>query len=471
MEKYFYKKGCVCLVFILLASVFYLPTAGALNNYEQITIDQEPIKSLTPDLIYYPTYHDFGYVLEGELHETIFDIWNGGTDNLTWSLGIVDPWINLNPTSGSSTGEHNAITVRIDTTGLSIGSYVGLISISANDGGGTRYFTVYFEVVSNIAPNTPGKPNGPISVTEGVQYTYTTSTTDPNGDDVKYGFDFDNDGIINPDHWTSFLTSGAPCTVYITFYGTGTRYLRVKAEDIYGLQSNFSDALVITVSGSNNPPNTPSKPTGPSSGYPGVSYTFSTTTTDPNDDTVKYGWDWNGDGTVDEWSNLLPSGSTDSRIHTWTTEGTYYVKVVAEDSKGGQSAFSLPIAVYISSNNPPNKPTITGPSSGRIGISITFAGIGIDPDGDQIYYLFDWGDNTNSGWKGPYNSGQTAQESHSWSSLGSFSVKVKTKDMDGIESVWSDPLSVSMPKNKSFSMQIYTYLENYQVINKLLQRI
>jgi len=121
MEKYVYKKGCVCLVFILLASVFYLPTVGALNNYEQITIDQETLQFPAPILLYFPSNYDFGYVLEGELLETFFDIWNGGTGTLTWNLSIVDPWINLNPTSGSSTGEHDTIRVRIDTTGLSIG--------------------------------------------------------------------------------------------------------------------------------------------------------------------------------------------------------------------------------------------------------------------------------------------------------------------------------------------------------------
>ena len=29
-----------------------------------------------------------------------------------------------------------------------------------------------------------------------------------------------------------------------------------------------------------------------------------------------------------------------------------------------------------------------------------------NPDGDNIFYLFDWGDDTNSGWIGPYKSGE-----------------------------------------------------------------
>ena len=309
----------------------------------------------------------------------------------------------------------------------------------------------------NHPPDTPSKPSGPTSVTEGIPYTYTTSTIDVDGDNVKYGFDFDNDGVINPGHWTDFLSSGTTCSVKITFSGTGTRYIRVKAEDEHGAQSGFSLALPVVVSGANNPPNTPSTPSGPSSGDVGMPLTFSTSATDPDGDTVKYGWDWNGDGTVDEWSGLLSSGSADTRSHTWVTAGTYNVQVKAEDSKGGQSAFSASKTVVISSNNPPAKPTISGPISGRVGRSYTYSSTTTDSDGDQIYYWFDWADGTNSGWYGPYNSGESANMSHTWAAQGSYSVKVKAKDVSGAESVWSDSLEISMPKSRS----LYCFFEEH----------
>ena len=65
-----------------------------------------------------------------------------------------------------------------------------------------------------------------------------------------------------------------------------------------------------------------------------------------------------------------------------------------------------------------------------------------DPDGDQIYYLFDWGDGTNSGWLGPYNSGQTVTGSQIWTILGNFSVTVKARDVWGAGSLPSDSLNV-----------------------------
>ena len=50
--------------------------------------------------------------------------------------------------------------------------------------------------------------------------------------------------------------------------------------------------------------------------------------------------------------------------------------------------------------NKPSKPV--GPTSGTPGIIFTYSSSTTDDEGDQIYYLFDWGDGTDSGWKGPF---------------------------------------------------------------------
>jgi len=327
------------------------------------------------------------------------------------------------------------------------------------------------EETINTPPHTPSKPNGPTTVSEATQYTYTTSTIDLNGDNVKYGFDFDNDGIIEPSHWSSLIPSGVIFSIKITFYGTGTRYLRAKAEDEHGAQSGFSSALVITVTGANNPPNTPSTPSGPSSGNMGSSLSFSTSATDPDDDTVKYGWDWDGDDTVDEWSGFLSSGSIDSRSHSWSSFGTYDVKVKAEDENGGQSAFSTSKTVVISfSNNPPDKPSApSGPNTGKPDATYQYSAYAIDPDGDQVLLLFDWGDGSDSGWNGPVNSGQSITVSNEWSEDGDYTIKVKAMDTNFAESEWSDPLIVSMPKSKSNIPFGLIFVFGFDVDVKLVQ--
>ena len=62
---------------------------------------------------------------------------------------------------------------------------------------------------------------------------------------------------------------------------------------------------------------------------------------------------------------------------------------------------------------------------------------------------FDWGDESNSGWLGPIESGEEISSSHIWNSNGNYEIRVKAKDLEGAQSEWSDPLTISMPKTKS----------------------
>ncbi|MCX6662531.1 MAG: M20/M25/M40 family metallo-hydrolase, partial [Euryarchaeota archaeon] len=57
-------------------------------------------------------------------------------------------------------------------------------------------------------------------------------------------------------------------------------------------------------------------------------------------------------------------------------------------------------------SNPPATPVLTGPDTGVINEMYTYNAVTTEPDGENIYYFFDWGDGSNSGWLGPYNSGQ-----------------------------------------------------------------
>lgn len=100
---------------------------------------------------------------------------------------------------------------------------------------------------------------------------------------------------------------------------------------------------------------------------------------------------------------------------------------------------------YLSTLNiPPNTPAITGETNGVTQTSYTYVMQTTDPDWDDVQYFIDWGDNTNSGWIGPYNIGQIASANHSWSSKGTYDLKVKAKDQYGAESDWAT-LTVTMP--------------------------
>ena len=274
-----------------------------------------------------------------------------------------------------------------------------------------------------------------------------------------YRWDLDNDGFYD-DHTDRFF--------YYSWDEPGTYVISLRVDDSAG-KWDIDDTTVTISPPGNSPPNTPGKPSGPTSGNIDVSYTYTTSTVDPDDNLVRYGWDWDGDNVVDEWTPYYHSGSTVTIVHSWSTPGTYHIKVKAEDELGLQSGFSESLTVVISSNSPPVKPSISGPTNGRIGVSYTYTAITSDPDGDKIYYMFDWGDGTTSGWLGPYNSGQSVSASHIWSNQGSYVIKVKAIDdpngdgdiSDGIESVWSDPLPITMPY---IHILFYSLIERFPIL-------
>jgi hypothetical protein len=99
--------------------------------------------------------------------------------------------------------------------------------------------------------------------------------------------------------------------------------------------------------------------------------------------------------------------------------------------------------VYCFGNQPP--PTITGPAKGKIGIAYDYNFTAIDPDNNKVHYFIDWGDNTNSGWIGPYPSGDQITQSHTWSTKRNYTITAKVMDIYGDESDWAQ-LQVTMPK-------------------------
>lgn len=102
-------------------------------------------------------------------------------------------------------------------------------------------------------------------------------------------------------------------------------------------------------------------------------------------------------------------------------------------------------ACVIKGNYPPLIPeTPYGPNLGEVEIEYNFSSNTIDPEGDNISYLFDWDDGTDSGWLGPYISGANCNAFHTWMNPGLYYVKVKAKDINDHESDWSDPLNLAI---------------------------
>jgi len=217
------------------------------------------------------------------------------------------------------------------------------------------------------------------------------------------------------------------------------------------------------------PPKTPSAPSGAGIVNSGESITFTTQTTDPERNGIYYLFDW-GDGTNSEWIPPIASGNPISYSKTWSSpsDNDYYVKVKAMDVYGFESDWSDIIKVTVK-NNPPLKPLKpTGPRVGKPDNSYTFNAKGTDPNGDDIYYFFDWGDGNTSGWLGPYQCEFQVEVENSWNLAGSYEIKVKVKDIHNGESEWSDPLSFSIQKSRENKFIRNNFFEKFPNLIRLM---
>ena len=111
--------------------------------------------------------------------------------------------------------------------------------------------------------------------------------------------------------------------------------------------------------------------------------------------------------------------------------------------------FSLILMIPIISttavaNLPPTTPVINGSTNGKTGVQYTYKFRSTDPDGDDVSYCVDWGDDTGEICIGPFTSGEEVTDTHTWSADGTYVVKVKARDIYSAESDWAT-LTVTMP--------------------------
>jgi len=120
------------------------------------------------------------------------------------------------------------------------------------------------------------------------------------------------------------------------------------------------------------------------------------------------------------------------------------------------------LAISEESQKPSTPARPNGPTDGETYEEYTYTTTSTDPDGDVLYYLFDWGDGTYSGWIGPYTSGNTISVTNTWFTEGTYEIKVKAKDIHGKQSEWSESLTISMPRNKA--------INHHKILEKIWER-
>jgi len=370
---------------------------------------------------------------------------------------------------GEDFGVNNHGRASFTWVGLSPGAYKWYVTVNDSKpfGNSTSDKWSFTATIPppNEPPETPTIPGCPSEVcpmeyVTGEEYSFETSTTDPEGDDVYYMWDW-GDGEISD--WLGPNRSGYDVEASNIWNSADTYAIRVKAKDIHGAwNGQWSDPKVITVEG-NLAPIIFAGPTGPTSEIIiGVTEcVYSVSAGDPDGDMVRIGWDWDGDKIVDEftiYSNFNPMSAT----HVWSESsetqpgGVYRVMAIPQDDN--HSAFgdwSEILEVTVEGeppeNNPPEIPSKPdGPQEieeDKLADFTTATLDGPPPEGDLVRIGWDWdGDIIVDEWTSyRLPEGEEYLTSHFWSSPGAYEVRAIAEDRQGVRSRdWSEPFFVNV---------------------------
>ena len=120
----------------------------------------------------------------------------------------------------------------------------------------------------------------------------------------------------------------------------------------------------------------------------------------------------------------------------------------------------------IDNESPESPAKVEGPDNAKINEEQEYTTSTVDYDGDQIYYMFDWDDDTHSEWLGPYNSWEACIGRHTYTEQGEYRVRAKAKDIHGIQSTWRQAEEVNAKYNI-----IQKMFERYPLIYNIFKEI
>jgi len=321
--------------------------------------------------------------------------------------------------------------------------------------------------VSDDAPDTPSQPSGNTSGYICIDYNYSTSTTDPGGLNISYGWDWDGDLIV--DEWTDWYESNETCTIDHNWSEPDEYNISVKAKNTIGGLSNWSAPLNVTMQ--NHPPFEPicSNPEDGAINVP-INVTLCWTGGDPDScDTVIYNVYLGTSPSPPYYATVGPYPATQTEIvyEPGPLEPCtrYYWKIVAFDNHGLSTegpicTFTIPC--------PPDAPIIDGPTSGKVGVDYQYNFSLFDLDGDSMYLRIDWGNGTSGPWHGPYDSDTTVKLNHTWNQKGAYTIRARAKDTYNLWGPWSE-LEVTMPKNQN--LWYIGWLERFPILHRLLDAL
>jgi len=293
------------------------------------------------------------------------------------------------------------------------GSYPVVLTVTDNKGAtSTATTTIVVAKPLNQSPvaaltATPTTGNAPLLV-----QLSSAGSTDADGAISSYSWNFGN----------STTGSGPSASVVYTTPGTYTVTLTVTDND----GATNAKSTTVTVAAANVAPTAVIQAAPTAGSAPMVVSVNGANSSDPDGSIVNYAWDFGNGQTA--------TGATAQT--TYTTTGTFVLKLTVTDNKGATKTAQTSIVVS-GSNQKPIPALLALPTSGTAPLLVSVSAAGsIDPDGSIVSFNWDFGN------------GQTAaglQSQVTYTTPGTYVITLTVKDNKNATSTLTETIVVDPP--------------------------
>jgi PKD repeat protein len=255
----------------------------------------------------------------------------------------------------------------------------------------------------NDAPYTSSQPTSSTSsMKAGTTYTYQTSTTDPNNNQIYYQWDYYDTTTQEHEYssWTGPYNSGETCTVTHTWATTGPKKISVRARDEWfspNLWSEWSNTLNVSVS-------------------PGCSIIGA-----PETQLIDQSFDVNGAAfgfTPDSWSWDFGDGQGTSNqqapSYSYPSVNTYTINLTVTDTESNEYYFKSDVQAVPLKADFTVSPSFFGHPNETLNFTDT---------SEAVYTIINWTWDFGDG-----NTSYTQNTSHNYSQDGKYSVTLTVRD-------------------------------------------